>query len=117
MVNYKQIILVRTDLKMGQGKVGSQCAHAAIEAYKKTLNKDPQAVQEWENTGMEKVVLKVESKQELLEWFQKLKNLFPCALIKDAGRTQIPAGEPTCVGIGPALESELNKFTKELKLL
>ncbi|MBN2127081.1 MAG: peptidyl-tRNA hydrolase [Candidatus Diapherotrites archaeon] len=116
-MNYKMLILVRNDLKMGKGKIAAQCGHAVLEAYKKALNKTPEAVQEWEMLGQEKVVLKVESKKELLEWFEKLKNLFPIALIKDAGHTQVTPGEPTCVGIGPALESELNKFTKELKLL
>jgi peptidyl-tRNA hydrolase, PTH2 family len=116
-MNYKMLILVRTDLKMQKGKIGAQCGHAVLEAYKKALNKTPEIVHEWETTGQEKVVLKIESKKELLEWFEKLKNLFPTALIKDAGRTQIPAGEPTCIGIGPAREDELNKFTKELKLL
>ena len=116
-MNYKTIILIRTDLKMGKGKIASQVGHAVLETYKKALKRTPNNVKEWELIGQEKVVLKINSKQKLLEWFETLKNLFPCALIKDAGRTQIKPGEPTCIGIGPALESELNKFTKDLKLL
>ncbi len=117
IMNYKMLLLVRTDLKMGKGKIASQCSHAAVEAYKKAMQKNQSIVEEWENTGQEKVVLKVASKTELLEWFETLKKLFPTVLIKDAGRTQVKPGEPTCVGVGPAPEPELNKFTKELKLL
>ncbi|MFH1391317.1 MAG: peptidyl-tRNA hydrolase Pth2 [Candidatus Diapherotrites archaeon] len=116
-MEYKQVIIIRSDLGMGKGKIASQSSHASLSAYEKTLIKDPKAIDEWKDQGQAKIVLKVGSKQELLEWFEKLKNLFPTALIKDAGRTQIPSGEPTAVGIGPVPESEINKFTKELKLL
>ena len=48
---------------------------------------------------------------------KKLKKILPCALIKDAGRTQIEPGTITALGIGPALESDIDKYTKDLKLL
>jgi len=111
------MLIVRTDLKMGKGKIAAQCSHASLSAYEKTQIKEPKWAGEWKEQGQAKIVVKVGSKEELLEWFEKLKNLFPCALIKDAGRTQIPSGETTCVGVGPAPENELNKFTKDLKLL
>jgi len=111
------MMIIRNDLKMGKGKIAAQCCHACLEAYEKAFIKEPKWVEEWKEQGQAKIVVKVESKKELLEWFEKLKKLFPCSLIKDAGRTQIAAGEPTCVGVGPAPENELNKFTNELKLL
>ncbi|MCR4335173.1 MAG: peptidyl-tRNA hydrolase Pth2 [archaeon] len=116
-MDYKQVIVIRADLGMGKGKIAAQSSHASLEAYEKTLLKDPKAIEQWKAQGQAKIVLKVNSKKELLELFQEMKNLFPCSLIKDAGRTQIEPGEPTAVGIGPAPESEINKFTKELKLL
>ncbi len=116
-MEFKQIIIIRADLGMGKGKIAAQASHASLEAYEKTLKKEPSWVDEWKTRGQAKIVVKVNSKQELLEWFERLKNLFPCALIKDAGRTQLTPGEATAVGVGPAPESELNKYTKDLKLL
>jgi peptidyl-tRNA hydrolase, PTH2 family len=114
---YKQVILVRNDLKMGKGKIAAQSAHACLEAYKKALIKNPHEVILWEQSGMEKVVLKVNSKEELLQYFEAMKKKIPTALIKDAGRTQINPGEPTCIASGPAKETELDKYTAKLKLL
>ena len=37
--------------------------------------------------------------------------------LADAGRTQIEPGSQTCVGIGPAPESEIDKVTGGLKML
>ena len=113
----KQVILVRSDLGMGKGKIAAQCAHASLAAYEKALKQSPLWVEEWSESGMAKVVLKVGSKRELLEMFERVKKLLPTALIHDAGKTQIEAGEPTCVGIGPAPENEIDKHTKHLKLL
>ncbi len=114
---YKQVIAVRADLKLGKGKLAAQAAHASLEAYLKARQKAPDAVEEWLRSGAEKVVVKVGGEGELLELFEKLRKLFPCALIQDAGRTQIEPGTKTCVGIGPAKEMELDKFTGHLKLM
>jgi len=102
---------------MGSGKTSGQVAHASVAALEKTLKDHSEWVDEWKEQGSEKVVLKVQSKKELLELFVTLKKKFPVVLIKDAGRTQISPGEPTCVGVGPVAEQEIDKFTKELKLL
>jgi PTH2 family peptidyl-tRNA hydrolase len=41
----------------------------------------------------------------------------PCYLVRDAGRTQIPAGSQTVLAIGPAPKSKINDITGHLKLL
>ncbi|MBI4053636.1 MAG: peptidyl-tRNA hydrolase [Candidatus Diapherotrites archaeon] len=117
MTEYKQAIVVRKDLKLGVGKTCAQVAHASLEAVEKTSAKKPGWVEEWKASGQAKVVLKVGSRNELLELFESAKKLLPCALIKDAGRTQIEAGEATCIAIGPAPDSEIDRFTSSLKLL
>jgi len=117
MSEIKQVIVVRKDLGMKTGKIAAQSAHASIEALSKTEKKDPQTASEWRESGMPKVVLKVNSEKELLELFMEVKNELPAALIKDAGRTQVKPGSPTCIGIGPAEEAKIDKYTSKLKLL
>ncbi len=113
-MNLKQAIIVRTDLGMGKGKIAAQASHASVSVLEKVDSKD---IKEWKSQGMKKIVLKISGKKELLELFEKMKKLFPTALIKDAGLTQITPGEPTCIAIGPANEIELDKFLGDLKLL
>jgi PTH2 family peptidyl-tRNA hydrolase len=116
-MEFKQVIVVRADLKMGCGKISSQVAHASTEALEKTKARFPEWVQEWKEKGAEKVVLKINSEKELLELFEKTKKEIPSVLIKDAGKTQVKAGTSTCVGIGPCPENLVDKHTKQLKLL
>lgn len=112
---FKQAIVVRTDLGMGKGKVAAQCSHASLAAYKKT---SAQARDKWEASGTEKIVLKVSGEKELLEVLEAGKAAkLPCALVKDAGHTQIPSGTATAVAVGPALEAEVDAITGKLKLL
>ena len=73
----KQVIVVRTDLNMGRGKIAAQCAHAAIQAMFKTEEKFPEYVDAWLDSGMSKVVLKVTSLKEMMSLFQKIKKTIP----------------------------------------
>lgn len=115
---YTQVLVVRTDLKMGKGKCCAQVAHASIAAFLKSQERKwGSDYQEWLDEGMQKIVVKVESEKELLQLFEQVKNKFPAALIADAGHTQITPGSKTCIGIGPAKESELKRYTGHLKLL
>jgi len=117
-MNFKQAIILRTDLGMGKGKLATQCSHASLQAFKKAVEKNPVAVEEWLSSGAEKIVLKVSSERELRACYSRaLKAKLPAALILDAGRTQIPAGSPTSVAIGPAEEKKVDLITGELKLL
>lgn len=116
-MEFKQAIIIRTDLKMGKGKIAGQSSHASLEAVEKTQKQEPNWFSEWKEKGQAKIVLKVADKKELLELFEKAKKKLPTALIKDAGRTQISPGEPTAVAIGPAPEHLIDEFTKHLKLL
>ena len=111
----KQVILVRTDLKLPQGKACSQAAHASVEAV---LKSDSKTIKAWRNEGMAKIVLKVKDEKELIKYFQKAKeNGLVAALITDAGKTVVTPGTKTAVAIGPAEEESIDKITGELALL
>jgi PTH2 family peptidyl-tRNA hydrolase len=115
MANYKQVIVLRKDLKLPIGKASSQVAHASVEA---TLKSDGKKVDEWKLEGMKKVVLKVENEQELLKIKKEAeKQRLVTALIKDAGRTFFKKPTITCLGIGPDKEEKIDKVTGKLKML
>jgi peptidyl-tRNA hydrolase, PTH2 family len=111
----KQVIVVNHELKLPKGKLAAQVAHAAIGAY---LEASSAVQQAWLDEGMPKVVLRAESVEDLL----RLANLsrergLPSCLVEDAGRTVIPEGTITCIGIGPAEDEYLDALTGDLKLL
>jgi len=111
----KQAILIRTDLKMGKGKVASQCAHASVLSY---LKAKKYSKNKWIKEGMKKIVLKVSSGKELKKFYKHAKKeKLPCELIRDAGLTQIKSGTTTALGIGPASDKKIDKIIKKLKLL
>lgn len=116
-MEYKQAIIVRTDLGMKRGKIAAQASHASVTAAYKTLKKNPEVFDAWFES-MAKIVLKVEDLQDLMRLKEKAGRAgLITSLIRDAGRTQIPSGTITCLGIGPDKESEINKIIKGLKLL
>ncbi len=117
-VEYKQVILVRTDLKMGTGKKCAQSCHASVSASDVVRVKNKTVWKNWKNSGQKKVVLKVNSIEQLVDIHKKLqKQNIPCYIINDAGLTQLPPDTTTALGIGPALSTEIDKITGELKLL
>ena len=100
----KQVILVRTDLKMSKGKTAAQASHASVEC---TLQSDADMVAQWKAQGMKKVVLKVQSIAELQKYKElaKKEGLTAC-MIADGGRTELVPGTVTCLGIGPDKEEK-----------
>jgi PTH2 family peptidyl-tRNA hydrolase len=113
----KQAIIFRSDLKIGKGKLAAHAAHAGITGYELVSKRDPEVVEAWLNGGQKKIVLKVDGESELLELYRKTKGRVPCELIRDAGLTQVEPGTIICMVIGPWSEGEIDKFTKDLKLL
>ena len=113
----KQVIAVRKDLKLQKGKMAVQVAHASVGAYRKAVSAKKEWVSEWESEGERKVAVWVEGEKQILDLYNKVKGKMPCALIRDAGLTQLEPGTITCLGIGPAPEQEIGPFTNELKLV
>ncbi|WP_292460436.1 peptidyl-tRNA hydrolase Pth2 [Methanothermococcus sp.] len=115
---YKQVMVMRNDLKMGKGKIAAQACHASIEAFIRAQKICPNVVKEWLKEGQKKAVVKVNSEKELLEIFKEA-NIegLPCSLIRDAGRTQLVPGTYTAVAVGPEKEEKVERITGKLKLL
>jgi PTH2 family peptidyl-tRNA hydrolase len=112
---YKQVVVVRKDLKLDKGKLAVQVAHASLDSYSKS---DHKIRREWEMSGSKKVVLKADSLKNLLELYEMAKEFgLPCSLIRDAGKTSVPPGTVTVLGIGPCREDDLDKVTGKLKML
>ncbi len=111
----KQVIVVNNSLKLPKGKLAAQAAHAAVGAF---LEAEEDIQQAWLEEGMPKVVLSVAGVEELLEIQARAEeqNIANC-LIEDAGRTVVPEGTITCLGLGPADDAKIDLITDQLKLL
>ena len=115
---YKQAVVIRTDLKMGKGKIAAQASHAAVSAAEEARKHHKAWWEAWLDEGQRKVVVKVKSEAELLQLKQQAGRMrVPCALIYDRGLTQLPPDTLTCLGIGPAPNDEVDKITGKLPLL
>lgn len=114
----KQVILVRTDIDMSKGKTAAQCAHASLLSYFEAERTDKAMIREWLSSGQKKIVLKVDDEDTLNKMYKAFQfKKVPCALVNDAGLTQLPPGTTTALGIGPWRSSEIDLFTKVFKLL
>jgi len=114
----KQVIVVRSDLRMGKGKIAAQVAHASLSAAEEAIDRRSDWFGEWKEEGQAKIVLKVQTEEALREFYKQAKAAkLPVALIEDRGLTQLEPGTITCLGIGPGPEEELDKITGKLKLL
>ncbi len=111
-------MVVRRDLGMGTGKIAAQVAHAAVMAAERTKYRKPEWFETWFEGGQAKVVVKVQSLEELMQVRQRAEALsLPVVQVNDSGLTQIPAGTTTCIGIGPAPADLIDRVTSGLKLL
>ena len=114
-MQYKQVILVREDLKLPKGKMAAQVSHASVDA---TLKSDKKMVEDWRKTGAGKIVLKVKDEKELFKYKQMAEDFgLKTALIKDAGRTVLEPGTITCLGIGPDSSEKIDKVSGKLKMI
>ncbi|XP_017478669.1 PREDICTED: peptidyl-tRNA hydrolase 2, mitochondrial-like isoform X2 [Rhagoletis zephyria] len=105
---------------MSKGKTAAQCAHAAVLCYQQcqTNGKKQKLVESWSLSGQPKIVLRVNTLQELMHLQDRAKDVGVVAeLVRDAGRTQLECGTATVLGIGPDIEKNINELVSDLKLL
>ena len=115
---FKQVIVVRQDLKMGKGKIAAQVAHASLSAAVGTMKIRKSWFDIWNLQGQKKVVLKINGEEALkeLKRIAEMNHVYS-EIIIDRGLTQIPKGSMTCISIGPAPEEIIDKITGKLSLL
>ncbi|KAJ1655979.1 Peptidyl-tRNA hydrolase protein 2, mitochondrial [Dispira simplex] len=102
---------------MSKGKVAAQCCHATLGCYQRISKTNPKMLQAWEYTGQAKVTVKCDDEKDMLALQEHARSLgLTCYSVRDAGRTQIPAGSRTVLGIGPGPISLVNQVTGRLKL-
>jgi len=111
---YKQVLVVRKDIRMGVGKIAAHVSHASLDA---AFLAEPKVIELWRKEGAKKIVVKVNSLKEIQELQKKLKKKkILHVVIKDAGLTQLKKGTITVLGIGPVKEKTIDKITGKLKL-
>jgi PTH2 family peptidyl-tRNA hydrolase len=115
MKEYKQVIVVREDLKLSRGKLAVQVAHAAVIGYERA---DRKVVEDWKLGGQKKIVLRVSDLKEMMILRAKAEREgLVTGIVKDAGLTEIPPGTITALVIGPDEERKIDKVTGNLPLL
>ena len=114
----KLVLCVNMSLGMGKGKIGAQCGHATLGAYKIARKRGTSCLSVWETFGQAKIAVKVNDDDEIdeIEKKAKAKGLITY-IVHDAGRTQIAAGSRTVLAIGPAPTHMFEGVSDSLKLL
>lgn len=139
----KLVLIVRTDLGMNKGsspcspsfphpsqaknppspptgKIAAQASHATLYNYKVLTSHEHlrPLLRRWESTGQAKIAVQTKSEEQLEELHAKAMSLGLVArIVRDAGRTQIPAGSATVLGVGPGPKGVVDEVSGELKLL
>jgi PTH2 family peptidyl-tRNA hydrolase len=113
----KMVCVVRSDIGMSPGKVAAQVAHAALGAYRKSLQTNPQLTGRWEGTGEKVVCVQCKSLLELERIYSSAFTAgLPAHVVCDAGRTEIAPGSLTVAAIGPAPMALIDSITGSLRL-
>lgn len=139
----KQVIVMRTDLKNTQGqkvksgKLIAQACHASIAFLSKRVNeyiyKELESMltgikptltlsyieEKWLESEYRKIVLKVDSLDELMVIYNKAKAVgLEVHLITDLGMSEFGGVETvTCLAIGPDLDERIDSITEGLSTL
>uniref|UniRef100_A0A0D9WIS6 peptidyl-tRNA hydrolase n=1 Tax=Leersia perrieri TaxID=77586 RepID=A0A0D9WIS6_9ORYZ len=114
----KMVLIVRQDLKMGAGKIASQCAHAATGLYAELMASNRGLLRQWEQFGQAKIVLTCKNQQEMNRLKETAEHRgIPTFVVADAGRTQVLTGSKTVLAVGPGRKADIDSVTGKLRLL
>ncbi|KAK4790880.1 hypothetical protein SAY86_031293 [Trapa natans] len=109
----KLVLVVRQDLKMGTGKIASQCARATWVSVSVSCS-DRYLLRRWEQCGQPKIVCTCR-KNRLREAAENIG--LATFVVADAGRTQVEAGSKTVLAVGPGPKELVDTVTGKLRLL
>jgi PTH2 family peptidyl-tRNA hydrolase len=99
-VRVKQVLIVNSALALQPGKLAAQVAHASIAAI---LSANPADRRKWLDVGMPKIVLDGGTEEQISLLLDRAPGAgLSAQRVTDAGKTVIPEGTVTCLGIGPA---------------
>ncbi|MCK9458680.1 MAG: peptidyl-tRNA hydrolase Pth2 [Proteobacteria bacterium] len=116
---YKQVIVVREDLKMSPGKLAVQVAHASVGVIcnGSGVYRAKATLENWFAEGFRKIVLRVPSAKEIIALEGKCaEHNLPFYTVYDFGLTELDPNTLTCIGIGPDLNENIDKITGRLGL-
>lgn len=122
----KQVIVIRKDLKMRQGKAIAQGCHASLAVITQGLHQrlfgpwffsPTKEMEDWLVNSFTKICVYVNSEEELLSVYNKANDAkLLCSLIKDSGKTEFKVPTYTAVAIGPDEVSKIDAITGNLPL-
>lgn len=75
---FKLVLCVNQELKMGKGKIAAQCSHAAVGVVQKFRRRMPSWFKAWEQGGQTKIALKVDSTALMLDLATAGERPLPC---------------------------------------
>jgi peptidyl-tRNA hydrolase, PTH2 family len=112
--NYIMYVFANKNIKMSPGKLASQVAHGACFAQ---LHSNNDIIKQWINKGFTKIILQVKDEYELKEIKNQLLKLgIQSTLITDEGRTEIPSGSITALGVEVIDKNKYIEFFQKFKL-
>lgn len=115
---FKQVLVVRSDLDMGKGKIAVQCSHGAVSAAEQARKSFLTWWRGWLEDGQTKVAVKVSGLEQILDLGRRSdREGLPYFVVRDMGLTQVEPGTVTCIGIGPAPNEKIDALTGDLPLL
>jgi PTH2 family peptidyl-tRNA hydrolase len=127
MDDFKQVIVIRKDLNMRKGKMIAQGAHASMAAILNIAQKTNQGLiiphderyWSWLTGKFKKIAVSVSSEKELLEIYEKTKDVhILSSLILDSGLTEFHGNQTyTAVAVGPDISEKIDLITGHLPLL
>jgi PTH2 family peptidyl-tRNA hydrolase len=109
------VIVVNRSLALPKGKLAAQVGHAAVGAF---VTASAQAKAAWLEIGMPKIVVYAADADAFIQLAARAREQqIPACLVHDAGRTVLPSGTITCLGLGPAPTELVDGLTGELSLV